>query len=87
MLNRHVYWSVYILDGMQRKTMAEVLKEAIERDGRSLYAIAKAAGMTYPPLYRFAHDQQGLRLETADKLATALGLVLRQGKEDELGID
>ena len=63
--------------------MAEVLKGAIELDGRSLYAIAKAAGMPYPPLYRFVHGQQGLNLETADKLAEALGLALRPRKEDE----
>ncbi|HAU38880.1 MAG TPA: hypothetical protein DCX07_14345 [Phycisphaerales bacterium] len=62
--------------------MAEALREAAASDGRSIYALARDAGIPYPVMYRFLKGDAegklwGLTLMTADKLAEALGLELR----------
>jgi predicted transcriptional regulator len=60
-------------------TLSLALREAIIEDGRTIYEISKAIGIEPDSLYRF---QQGkdIRLETADRLAKALGLELRPFK-------
>jgi hypothetical protein len=68
--------------------LTKSLRDAIRRDGRTLYAIARDAGIPYPPLYRFVKGdkdgcKQGLRLTTADKIAETLGLELRPAREDK----
>jgi predicted transcriptional regulator len=61
------------------ETLSLALREAIIEDGRTIYEIAKAINIEPDSLYRF---QQGkdIRLETADRLAKALGLELRPFK-------
>ena len=65
-----------------RYSLKVQLTQAIRRDGRSLYAIAKAAGIAIGPLQRFMAKQHGATLDTADKLAKALRLriVLREDR-------
>ncbi len=51
-------------------------------DGRSIFAMARDAGIPYPVLYRFIKGDKngrkwGLTLTTADKLAGDLDLELR----------
>jgi predicted transcriptional regulator len=60
-------------------TLSLALREAIIEDGRTIYEISKAIGIEPDSLYRF---QQGkdIRLDTADRLAKALGLELRPFK-------
>ena len=79
---------MYILNRMQgqeRKTMTEILREAFAADGRSIYQLARDADVPYPVLYRFIKgDRDGrkrsLDLITVDKLADALGFELRPKK-------
>jgi plasmid maintenance system antidote protein VapI len=49
----------------------------MKRDGRSLYALAKASEVDRSQLVRFANGQRELTLPAAGKLAAALGLELR----------
>ena len=60
-------------------TLSLALREAIIEDGRTIYEISQAIGIEPDSLYRF---QQGkdIRLDTADRLAKALGLELRPFK-------
>ncbi len=65
--------------------MTEILREAAEADGRSIFALARDAGIPYPVMYRFLKGDAkghkwGLTLTTADKLAEALGLEIRPKK-------
>jgi transcriptional regulator with XRE-family HTH domain len=56
--------------------VAEQLRKAIalaERKGQSRYAIAKAAGIRYSMLVRIAEGENLPRIDTAEKLASAIG--------------
>jgi hypothetical protein len=70
----------YALDIMAKKyrnKLAAVIRKAVEEDGRSLYAIVKAAGCSYQAVHPFIRRQkEGLALSTASKLCDALGLKL-----------
>lgn len=65
--------------GTSRKTprgIDETLREAIGRSGKSHYQIAKDAGVAPAQLDRFVAGERDLRLATAARVATALGLTL-----------
>ena len=57
------------------------IKKAIEKDGRSLYAIAKDAEVAYSVLHRFVSGDRTVNLDTASKIASALGLELRKKRK------
>ena len=60
---------------------AAILRKAIERDGRSLYMIAKDVGLRYSILHRFATSERTrIDIVTAQKLCDTLGLELRRKK-------
>ena len=66
--------------------MTDILRQAAMADGRSIFALARDAGIPYPVMYRFLKGDKtghkwGLTLTTADKLAEALGLGLRPKKK------
>ena len=61
--------------------MTEVLRKAIDRNGVSLYRIAKDTGISPESLLRFQRGDQSLRLDRADLLAEYLGLRLTQDPE------
>lgn len=63
---------------MRRKTMVEDLRDAIRSSGESHYAIAKRAGIASDMIDRFVSGERLLRLDTAAKIAAALGLELRK---------
>lgn len=66
----------------ERNTMADALRKAIESDGRSLYAIAKAGNIPYQALHPFARGQRDeITLRTANRLCKALGLELRPARK------
>jgi DNA-binding phage protein len=50
----------------------------MERDGRSLYVLAKDSGVNSAILGRFIKGERDLRLKTASKLCMILGLDLRK---------
>lgn len=53
------------------------LRQAILKAKLSRYALAKATGVSQAVLSRFVSGQRTLTLETAAKLAVALGLELK----------
>jgi hypothetical protein len=58
--------------------LARIIRKAIAADGRSMYAIAKAADVPYQGLHPFARGQRNdIALSTADRLCRVLGLTLR----------
>ncbi len=61
--------------------MTRTLQRAIKSDGRSLYAIAKAAQLHYSIPDRFMHEERvNITLTTIAALADVLGLELRPRK-------
>lgn len=56
------------------------LQKAIKNDGRTLYRLAKDAGLRYSVLHRFAtNERPGISLVTVAKLLETLGYELRIG--------
>ena len=63
---------------MTRKdSFDERIRKAIRADGRSLYRLAKDAGIDVAPLQRFVKAEQTFRLPTAEKVCRVIGLDLR----------
>ena len=65
-----------------RRTITDILRDAAQADGRSIFALARDAGIPYAVMYRFLKGDRdgkksGLNLTTADKLVRALGPELR----------
>jgi len=60
--------------------LTTALKQAIELSGLTHYAIAQRAGISESSLCRFATGERDITLDTASKLATALGAELRTKK-------
>jgi len=56
------------------KTITEALKQAMTSKHWTTYNLAKASGVSHPQIVRFLNGTRGISLETADKLATAVGL-------------
>lgn len=61
----------------QPKPITTTLKNAIKASGLTHYAVAKLAGITPGQIDRFMSGERDLRLETAGRIAAALGLELR----------
>jgi len=53
------------------------LREAIERDGRSINALARTTGLSPIQVSRFIRGERGLNTPAVDALCEALGLELR----------
>jgi hypothetical protein len=62
--------------------VTEQLKKAIRDDGRTLNALAQAAGIDHASLWRFMAGQRDLHLATADALCRALRLGLAPMPEE-----
>jgi len=60
-----------------RTTMAEALKKAMTKSGKTVAAVAREAGIAQPVLHRFVKGERDLTLRTANKLAVYFGLELR----------
>lgn len=54
-----------------------MLRECVIRHGNH-YALGKQAGVAAAVVSRFARGERGISLETASRLAHALGLVLEE---------
>ncbi len=57
--------------------MTSLLRQAIRQSGESFMALEQATGITRQSLMRFAHGQQSLRLDMADRLVDYFGVELR----------
>lgn len=68
--------------------MRDVLKAAIEADGRTLPAIAAAAGIDRALLWRYVTGRRDVTTDTVDRLCAGLGLtvkLVRRGKSAKGG--
>ena len=65
---------------MRRTAPSDLLKAAIELDGRSLNRIAREAGVNVSLLSRFTAGRRGISATTLDRLAAVLDLELRPRK-------
>jgi len=63
-----------------KSTMTDVLKQAIQESGLTLYRIAKDTGIVGTSLLRFMQGKTSLRLDKADVLAEYLVLELVKRK-------
>jgi DNA-binding phage protein len=59
---------------MKTTRITDALKKAIEVSGKSIWQIAKESGVSHPVILRFLSGERDIRLATADKLATTLGI-------------
>jgi transcriptional regulator with XRE-family HTH domain len=59
---------------MKTAQISAVLRKAIEASEMTMHGIAKASGVSYPIIFRFMSGERDIRLATADKLATTLGI-------------
>ena len=67
------------LEPRQDARLSDVLREVIATRGLTAYALAKETGLAIPIISRFLGGQRSITLDTADALATALGLRLVAG--------
>ncbi|MGF3075704.1 helix-turn-helix domain-containing protein [Facklamia sp. P12955] len=65
--------------------MLNKIKKIIIDDGRSIYEIAKKSGLTYSLVHNIVNGKtkKTIRLETAFKLADALGVDVNEFREKE----
>ena len=56
--------------------MADALRRAVRDSGLTVNAVAAAAGVAQPVLFRFMTGERDLTLRTAQKLADHFGLEL-----------
>ena len=68
-----------------RPHMADIIRDAIQRDQRTRYRIAMDSGVNQAVLGRFVHGERGLNLDTADRLCRALGLELHAARPARRG--
>lgn len=58
------------------KEFRQQLIDAIEHSGMTRYAISKATGVPQSQLSRFVHGQEGLSVESINRICEVLGLRL-----------
>ena len=61
----------------KRLSWNEKVRRAVHADGRSLYRLAKDSGLGIGPIQRFAAGENGLTVDSAEKLCKLLGWELR----------
>lgn len=63
--------------------MLSKLTELIKKDKRSLYRLSKDSGVEYSLIHNIVHNKEkkSIRLDTAFKLADALGVDVNEFKE------
>ena len=62
----------------KRSSLEDQLRAAIEQSGMSLYRLSLVSGVSDSVLSYFVRGKRSMTLATADRLAQALGLELRQ---------
>ena len=63
------------------ETLSEVLLRVIRERGITSYALAKQSGVKSHIISRWIKGERGLTLATAEKIATALDLILTERDE------
>jgi plasmid maintenance system antidote protein VapI len=67
----------------KKKTLTDQLLDAIAETGWSGYRLAKESGVPQQVIQRFLAGERGITLETASRLADALGLEFTQKTKGE----
>lgn len=62
---------------MMTTSLSTSLKLAIEKSGHSNYALSQLSGVSQSVLNRFTSGQRDITLDTAGKIAAALGAELK----------
>jgi transcriptional regulator with XRE-family HTH domain len=62
-------------------SISDALRAAIQASPRSVYQICKDSGISQIVVSRFLSGERDIRLTTADRLATALGLAVATGHD------
>jgi len=57
--------------------MTNVLRQAITESGMSFKSLERETGVLRQSLMKFAREEQSLRLDVADKLASYFGIEVR----------
>ena len=60
--------------------LSAALKQAIEKSGHTNYALSQLSGVSQGVLSRFTSGERDITLDTAGKIAAALGAELRVKK-------
>ncbi len=68
---------------LQRKTLPQGLREAIENSGKTSYQLMTETGVNHGVILRFMKGERDVRLETAEKLAEAVGLTVNVPPAEE----
>jgi len=61
----------------KKRNMKTQLQDAIRKSGRSLLSIAKESQTPYASLHTFVNKDRAITIDTASRIADALGLELR----------
>ena len=61
----------------RKKLLAEQLRAAVKASDKTRYRLSLETGIDQGTLSRFVHRKAGLTLDTAGRLANALGLELK----------
>jgi len=60
----------------QRTTLPDGLRQALNNAGKSSYELKEETGVNHGVILRFLKGERDIRLETAEKLAAAVGLTV-----------
>lgn len=64
---------------------ATMIRQAVKRSGKTMYAVAKESGVSYARVHFFLAGKRDLRLGNAQRIAEAVGLELRPAKRAKGG--
>ncbi len=71
----------------EAESLEDVIKARIKTLGLSAYAVGKQTGINAVVIQRFLNGERGINLATAEKLCSALDLVLVERPGSTLGSD
>ena len=61
----------------QRTTLPDGLRQALRNSGKTSYQLNEESGVNHGVILRFLKGERDIRLETAEKLAAAVGLTVK----------
>lgn len=67
------------------KSFPDTIRDAIRKDGRTIYRLAIDSGVNQGVLGRFMRGERDMNLRTAERVCRVLGLELKAGKPGRKG--
>ena len=61
---------------VQRTTLPEGLRQSLRNSGKTSYQLNEETGVNHGVILRFLKGERDIRMETAEKLAAAVGLTV-----------